>query len=138
MDKLFIIVSRKNKAGEVTVIKNKKNGFRTINLTGKVGIPSIISTNSKFLQRALESIGLNFLGHFPFLVKYKQIVTFSLPQKVTPFMPLTYDLSFCIDNAVNIPSKEIIPTVLTKMDMIGEQLLDKIDKEIERAYEASR
>ena len=128
--------SGKNKAGEVSVIRHK-SGFRTLNVTGKVKIPSFFSKYPDILQRIITEVGAYFLGLFPFLnqAKNKRICTYSLPEsvvKMKDYVGLSYDFLFVI--ADNISSNIVLESVLNKNLVIGELILDKLDKEMEEAY----
>lgn len=128
--------SGKNKAGEVSVIRHK-SGFRTLNVTGKVKIPSFFYKYPDILQRIITEVGAYFLGLFPFLnqAKNKRICTYSLPESVVnkkDYVGLSYDFLFVI--ADNISSNIVLESVLNKNLVIGELILDKLDKEMEDAY----
>lgn len=133
----FLSRIRKNKAGVVTVIRHK-SGFRTLNVTGKVEIPSFFSRHPKVLQHIINEVGVLFLGLFPFLDgrKSKRICTYSLPESLyykKARFDLSYDLLFTI-SAVDIPTETILRTVLSRNSEIGDLILDKLDKEMEDAY----
>ena len=128
---------RKNKAGEVIVIRHK-SGFRTLNVCGRVSVPSFFSNYPYVLQRIINQVGAYFLGLFPFLSKRedKRICTYSLPEtmaKKKDQLDLTYDFLYTVA-AVDIPYETILRTVLSRNSEIGELILDKLDKEMEDAY----
>lgn len=129
--------SRKNKAGEVILIRHR-SGFRTLNVCGKVSIPSFFSNYPYVLQRIINEVGAFFLGLFPFLnnKEHKHICTYSLPETMVERkdrIDLTYDFLYAV-SAVDIPGETILQTVLTRNEVIGELILDKLDKEMEDAY----
>lgn len=133
----FINRTRKNKAGEVCVIKHK-SGFRTLNVTGKVEIPSFFSNYPHILQHIITEVGGRFLGLFPFLSNRedKRICTYSLPEtmaKKKGQLDLTYDFLYTVA-AVDISADIILGTVLNTNSKIGDLILDKLDKEMEEAY----
>lgn len=127
----------KNKAGEVSVIRHK-SGFRTLNVCGKVSVPSFFSNYPYVLQRIINEVGALFLGLFPFLDKKsdKRICTYTLADSLAykrASIDLSYDFLYVI-SAVDIPPETILRTVLTRNSEIGELILDKLDKEMEDAY----
>ncbi len=129
--------SGKNKAGEVIVIRHK-SGFRTLNVCGKVSVPSFFSNYPYVLQRIITEVGAYFLGLFPFLnqAKNKRICTYSLPEtmaKKKGQLDLTYDFLYTVA-AVDIGTNDILEQVLNLNSIILEQILDKLDKEMEEAY----
>ena len=133
----FLHSIKKNKAGEVTVLRHK-SGFRTLNVTGRVEIPSFFSDYPYVLQRIITEVGTLFLGLFPFLNKRedKRICTYSLPEtmvKKKDRIDLTYDFLYAVA-AVDSPTDKILQTVLTRIEEIGDLILDKLDKEMEDAY----
>ena len=126
--------TRKNKTGEVSVIRHK-NGFRTLSVTGKVKIPSFFSNYPKVLHSTITEVGSLLLGLFPFLAqgKDKRICTFSLPETTVrrnAHINLTYDFLYTI-SGVDIPTETILQTLLTRNEVIGEFILDKLGKEME-------
>lgn len=128
---------RKNKAGEVSVIRHK-SGFRTLDVCGKVSVPSFFSKYPYILQRIVSKVGALFLGYFPFLDQRsdKRICTYTLTESVAycrPRIDLTYDFLFAV-SAVDIPAETILQTVLTRNEEIGELILDKLDKEMKDTY----
>lgn len=132
----FRTLTRENKAGEVSVIRHK-SGFRTLNVTGKVKIPSFFHKYPDILQHIITEVGAYFLGLFPFLnqAKNKRICTYSLPESVVnkkDYVGLSYDFLFVI--ADNIPSNIVLESVSNKNLVIGELILDKLNKEIKEDY----
>ena len=133
----FYSRTRKNKAGEVIVIRHK-SGFRTVNVCGKVSVPSFFTNYPYVLQRIIDQVGAYFLGLFPFLSKRedKRICTYSLPEtmaKKKGQLDLSYDFLYAV-SAVDIPTDKIFHTVLARSEEIGELILDKLDKKMEDAY----
>lgn len=128
--------SRKNKAGEVILMRHR-SGFRTLNVCGKVTIPSFFSNYPYLLQRIINEVGAFFLGLFPFLDnrEHKNICTYSLPETMVERkdrIDLTYDFLYVI--ADNTPSNIVLESVSNKNLVIGGLILDKLDKEMEDAY----
>ena len=133
----FYIRTRKNKAGEVIVIRHK-SGFRTLNVCGKVSVPSFFSNYPYVLQRIIDQVGAYFLGLFPFLSKRedKRICTYSLPEtmaKMKDQLDLTFDFLYTVA-AVDISTSDILEKVLSLNSIISEQILDKLDKDVEESY----
>lgn len=133
----FYSRTRKNKTGEVIVIRHK-SGFRTLNVCGKVSVPSFFSNYPYVLQRIIDQVGAYFLGLFPFLSKRedKRICTYSLPEtmaKMKGELDLTFDFLYTVA-AVDIPTETILQTVLTRIEEIGELILEKLDKDVEESY----
>ena len=135
----FVNKTRKNKAGEVSVIRHK-SGFRALNVTGKVMIPLFFSNYPNVLHRIVTEVGALFLGLFPFLSsgKNKHIFTCSLPETVIrkkrrSSIELSYDFIYAI-SAVDISTNDIFEKVLNLNSIIGEQILNKLDKDVEEAY----
>lgn len=141
MKKDFRMKKQKMKDGEATVIRHK-SGYQTLNIIGKVKIP--YSVRNLNLTPIIKAVALYVLGLFPSLLKQGRnsyISSYSLPEffkKAKPdFITLIYDFTYVI-SAVDIPFKTILGTVSNNLNSIIEkQILDKLDKEMERDYEES-
>lgn len=139
MDKRFKHRSIKNKSGETTVLE-LKNGFRTLNIEGKVKVPIAVLSllNFSIVQSFINAIGTYILGLFPFLkqgpdtsIKSFSVPTSYLNHKRPNYFDLCYDYTFTISkNAIDIPTKKILQMVSIRNEEIGDLLKEKINEEL--------
>ena len=138
MKKLIRFSEKKDKTGVATVITHKQ-GIRTLVVEGKIKVPYAVLTLS-VLQSIVKAVGTYCLGLFPFVSTKKDsyISTYSVPenfQKKPEIVSLSYEYSFTIDkSADNIPTREILESVLQKNLTIGECLSHRISEAIAEEY----
>lgn len=124
------ITTRKNKAGEVSVIAHN-SGFRALNVTGRITVPREVKSLST-LSQIIFALGTLFLGLFPFLKQERNtyITTYSFPETTKgPKLTLVYDFTFSM-SAVDIPAEEAALTVLDRIGWLAGHLVNAINEEI--------
>ena len=128
----FHCLSRKNKAGTVTVMAHKQ-GFRTLIVEGKIKVPykTIFLQN---LSHIVKMIGSSLSGLFPFIQQKRDsfISSYTLPtyyNKSQKNIVLYYEYSYALA-AVDMSAKEIAETVLNITQQLAGNLLESINEEL--------
>lgn len=122
--KQFRILSQKNKSGEVSVVLNRKTGFRSMSVSGKVKVPKAF-TNDRILHTSIYHIGLKFLRSYPDLFvqrRDKSIITSSLVPFVNhQYRIVNYDFNYIIKDG-GPDSETAIKKILANNNAINEKI----------------
>ena len=122
----FKISKKKNKVGEVSVIRFNKTGHRTLEVSGKEKIDSSsFSAIHNHFQKILHSISLSFLRLFPDILNQDpntSIPTFSIAESysIRKTSWLYYSLTYTMNGGSN--TKTAIDIVLDKNQIIRDKI----------------
>ena len=119
------VFESRGKGGNITVIRHRTSGFRTLTISGKCKTPKGLS-DSSFLNYSISAIGYELQHQFPDFLKQNRtsaILTYSLPatsEKRDSSSGFHYDFQYTMNDGPD--NETVISKLLPLIPTINEKI----------------